>query len=200
MGRTRGYDADEVLGRAMLTFWRQGYERTSVADLVDATGVARSVLYGEWGDKRGLLLAAIDAYLREVGRPTLMGLEAGGVAAIRSVFDAVAGQITADDAVSCLVLETALAVAPHDEVVAHKVRDALDEVRSRFLQALSSAVQGGTLPPTTDVQAHADHLAISFQALLIQGRTRPGADAVRRFVDLTLRPLELLETTCSPSR
>ena len=45
MGRPREFDEDEVLERALHTFWRPGYEATSVTDLMQATGLAKGSLY-----------------------------------------------------------------------------------------------------------------------------------------------------------
>ena len=46
----------------MMVFWRNGYEKTSVADIVAATGASRYGLYDEFGDKHALYLAALDYY------------------------------------------------------------------------------------------------------------------------------------------
>ena len=60
--REREFDRQEALVSAMNLFWRKGYNDTSVQDLVEETGVARSGLYGEFGDKHELFLAALDQY------------------------------------------------------------------------------------------------------------------------------------------
>lgn len=50
----------EVIRAAALTFTTYGYEGASVDRLVTATGVHRGSLYGAFGSKRGLFLAALD--------------------------------------------------------------------------------------------------------------------------------------------
>ena len=54
MGRPKGYDRETVLLAARDLFWEQGYERTSIADLEERTGLNRSSLYTEFGSKRQL--------------------------------------------------------------------------------------------------------------------------------------------------
>ena len=44
-GRPREFDRDTALQQAMLAFWQHGYEGTSMADLVAATGLASARLY-----------------------------------------------------------------------------------------------------------------------------------------------------------
>ena len=45
MARPREFDEGTVLGAAVLCFWRQGYEATSVRDLVEQTGITAASLY-----------------------------------------------------------------------------------------------------------------------------------------------------------
>ncbi len=61
-GRPREFDLDEALDKALLVFWRQGYEGTSLSDLTDATGVSRPSLYAAFGNKEELFRRALDRY------------------------------------------------------------------------------------------------------------------------------------------
>src|SRR5687768_5495698 len=65
-GRPRSFDTDEVLGRVRATFWRYGYSGTSMDQLSAATGLHKPSLYGAFGDKKRLYLAALDNYLAEI--------------------------------------------------------------------------------------------------------------------------------------
>ncbi|MBL8162818.1 MAG: TetR/AcrR family transcriptional regulator [Anaerolineae bacterium] len=62
MPRSREFDQDDVLDRAMLLFWAQGYEATSVRDLITAMGISSSSLYEAFGDKQAVFLAALARY------------------------------------------------------------------------------------------------------------------------------------------
>ena len=46
----------------MLTFWRNGYHGTSLDGLVAATGASRASLYAIFGDKKAMLIQALDLY------------------------------------------------------------------------------------------------------------------------------------------
>ena len=61
-GRPRGYDEEQALEAAMLTFWEKGYRATSMDDLVARTGASRASLYKTFGDKRALFLKSLDLY------------------------------------------------------------------------------------------------------------------------------------------
>jgi len=59
MGRTRSFDESLVVSQAATAFLATGYEGTSVDALVAATGLHRGSLYGAFGSKRGLFVAAV---------------------------------------------------------------------------------------------------------------------------------------------
>src|SRR5213080_3138627 len=65
-GRPRSFDTDEVLERVRDTFWQYGYDGTSMDQLSAATGLHKPSLYGAFGDKKALYLAALESYLLEV--------------------------------------------------------------------------------------------------------------------------------------
>src|ERR1700751_5159134 len=67
MAGVKQFDRNEVLDRATAAFWSRGYEATSIDELVEATGIGRGSLYGTFGDKRQLFLAALDRYWNTVG-------------------------------------------------------------------------------------------------------------------------------------
>ena len=68
-GRPLSFDREAALEQAMLTFWRHGYETTSIVDLTTAMGVTAPSLYAAFGDKQRLFLEAVRRY---AGDPELI--------------------------------------------------------------------------------------------------------------------------------
>jgi AcrR family transcriptional regulator len=62
MGRPREFDMSEAIDKAMLLFWRKGYEGTSIADLTGALGITRPSLYAAFGNKELLFRTVLDRY------------------------------------------------------------------------------------------------------------------------------------------
>lgn len=62
MGRTKGFERNDVLDKAIQVFWKKGYADTSLSDLEKATGVNKSGLYGEFKDKDDLYVEALKRY------------------------------------------------------------------------------------------------------------------------------------------
>ena len=73
MARHKEFEREVVLEKAMATFWRYGYEGTSVQTLVENMGINRGSIYDTFGDKRSLFLAAIQHYNEAVVKK-LLGL------------------------------------------------------------------------------------------------------------------------------
>ncbi|MFI0235710.1 TetR/AcrR family transcriptional regulator [Streptomyces sp. NPDC016845] len=69
-GRPRAFDTEAVLEAAMLLFWEQGYEATSLAQLRAATGLSSASLYGAFGSKEGLFKQVVEHYVKGPGSVT----------------------------------------------------------------------------------------------------------------------------------
>ena len=62
-GRPRCFDAERALDAALATFWKNGYEGTSLDDLTAAMGINRPSLYAAFGNKERLFARAVDRYI-----------------------------------------------------------------------------------------------------------------------------------------
>lgn len=66
-GRPREFDREQALLKARNLFWRQGYEGTSMSDLVAELGIASARIYKAFGSKEQLFREAIASYETEEG-------------------------------------------------------------------------------------------------------------------------------------
>ena len=64
-GRPRLFHEEAVLDELTALFWRKGYSQTSMADLVDASGVHKSSLYSTFGTKEELFAKILQRYLAD---------------------------------------------------------------------------------------------------------------------------------------
>lgn len=62
-GRPRQFDEETVLDQVTEVFWNQGFGQTSVADLVEATGVHKPSLYRTFGSKDELFALVLRRYV-----------------------------------------------------------------------------------------------------------------------------------------
>ena len=87
MARPRSFDTDSVLTSAMMLFWQQGYEATSIRDLERASGLTAPSLYGAFGNKEALFTAALQRYVDTVIVPAIEASTALGLSGIRTMFN-----------------------------------------------------------------------------------------------------------------
>lgn len=61
-GRPRHFDEETVLDELTALFWRKGYSQTTVADLVETSGVHKPSLYRTFGTKNELFATILRRY------------------------------------------------------------------------------------------------------------------------------------------
>ena len=61
-GRPRSFDEETALDELTALFWRNGYSQTSVADLVEASGVHKPSMYRIFGSKEELFARVLRRY------------------------------------------------------------------------------------------------------------------------------------------
>lgn len=189
MARTKEFDPDEALEKAMGLFWRKGYLETSIDDLVAETGVSRYGLYGTFGDKRGLFLAALERYsacvvsllLRELERST------SSLDDLRTYFEVVIAHAdTPPGNNGCLIVNTGTELASDDPEAAAAVKAHQARLRRAFTTALRNAVEAGDLDPSFDVPRHADYFVGVVYGMASLVRSKADPETLARYIDVAL--------------
>lgn len=157
-------------------FWRKGFEETSMAEIVAATGLNRYAIYTAYGGKLDLFLASIDYYHarhRDLFLRTLADPARSPLDAIREVF-LFSIEEMATRKTGCLLCNVAPELAGTEPIVRERITLYLAEIEKAFTEALRRAETAGMLNP---------HIAIADSALvlvnLIMGlgtHARNGAD------------------------
>ncbi|MBI5716529.1 MAG: TetR/AcrR family transcriptional regulator [Burkholderiales bacterium] len=153
-GRPRAYDPAAALAAATAAFWRAGYAATSLDALSEATGMNRPSLYGAFGDKRDLYLAALQRYVDEARAAMDAALAAPRPLreGLKRVFDlALKLYYPADESPrGCLLVGTAATEAVQDEGIRDVLGRGLRNFDQAFEQRLKRAVAEGELPADAD--------------------------------------------------
>ena len=68
--------AAKAVDRAMILFWRKGYEGTSLSDLTGGLGITRPSLYAAFGSKQGLFRKVLERYVEVPSRYVTDALKA----------------------------------------------------------------------------------------------------------------------------
>lgn len=193
VGRPREFNVEEVLDKAVETFWSKGYEATSIQDLVDGMGIHRGSLYAAFGDKQRLFLTVLDHYRKVVVRKLLDILDgqASGKAAIRQFFANVVEHVMSGGPLrGCLVTNSAVERGLNDPQTAKKVGACLTQLEDGFHKTLVRAQGAGEIDPQRDPRALARYLTSSLQGLLVIGKVRSDRMVLEDVVKETLRALD----------
>lgn len=174
-GRPRSFDTDEVLDRVRDTFWRYGYAGTSMDQLSTATGLHKPSLYGAFGDKKKLYLAALDNYLADVRA------EFAEAFAVPDLFESLAAMtewsidkfMGKDEAgTGCFMMHTAMPEASEDPEISRVIRESMDSLDRALVRRFEKAIEVGQIAAVAD--PHALAMVMVANHYEISGRARAG--------------------------
>ncbi|WP_074921273.1 TetR/AcrR family transcriptional regulator [Delftia lacustris] len=199
VGRPREFDRDQALERAMLAFWRRGYEGTSMADLVQALGIASARIYAAFGSKQDLFREAVQRYEAGDGgfADRAMAQEPHVRDALARVLrDAVATYTDDAHPLGCMVVTAATNCAEENEAVAAWLAEHRRQRTQSLIDRLQRALDEGELRAGTDVQALGDFYATQLHGISVQAR-----DGVprQRLLAAVETALLLLDTALEPA-
>lgn len=192
LGRPREFELDDAAHAAMQVFWDRGYEGASLPDLIEGTGQSRGSLYKAFGDKKGLLLAALDLYIANGLEATADLLSQPGPVkeAIRASLLRYAGLSSGDAGRrGCLVVAMATEMAAHDPEVAERTGRLFRRLQQLYAAAIARGQAGGEIAGR-DEQAMARFLVCQIQGMRVVGKTGASEADMRAVVDETMRILD----------
>lgn len=192
MARPQEFETTQVLDRAMELFWLQGYEATSMQDLLDHMGIGRQSLYNTFGDKRQLFLTALDRYCDKECQGMLARLqhEEAGLEAIHEHFeDLVRSCGRNGPRRACMIANTAMELAPHDEEIARWVKARIDVMVNAFHNAVANAMEDGEITELEDARSVAYYLMTTTLGLGVLAKGGASRKVLRDTADVALSAL-----------
>ncbi|MCF6470602.1 TetR/AcrR family transcriptional regulator [Nonomuraea sp. MG754425] len=193
MARTKEFDPDAALQKALELFWERGYEATSMADLVQHLGIARASIYATFGGKHDLYVQALERYLQTCDPNVVEVLSQPGPAlpAVRSLIEAYTEESLCDQRRrGCMVVNAAVEVMPRDPQIARRVEASWDTLETALTSALTRARAQGEISADKDPRALARFLLVLMQGIRVLGRAHPDSGRLR---DATAQALAVLD-------
>ena len=188
MARPREFEEAAVLDAAVQCFWARGYEATSVRDLAEKMGITGASLYNAFGDKRTLYRRALDHYVDQSFGDRVGRFE-GNFApreAIGAFFDEIIKRSLDDtERKGCMLVNSALEMAPHDPEFQCVVAEVLVQVESFFRRCAAAGQRGGTITTAQSADDIARLLLSVLLGIQVLARTRPD----RALLEGLIRPV-----------
>jgi AcrR family transcriptional regulator len=172
-GRPREFDRGKALLKARDAFWARGYEGTSMADLVQALGLASARIYAAFGSKEGLFREAIELYEAEDGGFVARALaeEPTALRAIeRFLREAIELYTEAGQARGCMVVSAATNCASENDRLREWLAGHRRALTAAIIARLERAVRNGEIKAGSDPEALGDYYATLLHGLSVQAR------------------------------
>ncbi|NLS20247.1 TetR/AcrR family transcriptional regulator [Rhizobium sp. P40RR-XXII] len=187
-GRPREFDRDEALAKARDLFWTRGYEGVSMADLVNAMGIASARIYAAFESKEALFQEAVMLYASgEGGFATRALAEEPNVldAFERLLRDAILLYTRPNHPRGCMIVMAATNYTINSQAVRERLGRYRRDRAASLNERLRKASETGELKPDANPRALAE-----FYAAFLHGLSVQAADGV---------PRDILLSTLSPA-
>lgn len=171
-GRPRNFDRTEALDRALMAFWREGFEATSMSDLIAAMGINSPSIYAAFGSKEALFSEAVQHYRTQYAAGLLVALNAPDAASgLSAMYEAAIDLFTKRGRPhGCFIVTASAGNAPAATEIQRELtrlrRERSDEIAAR----IQRDVVEGRLPPDIPVQSFADMYTAILQGIAIAAR------------------------------
>jgi TetR/AcrR family transcriptional regulator, transcriptional repressor for nem operon len=192
MARTKEFDPEVALDRAMAVFRASSYEAVSTSDLCEAMGIARQSLYDTFGDKASLYRLALKRY-QETNRTEVITCveDHSPMDALTKVFEALAGLPRAERARGCMMVNAIGELVAVDSDVASVARENQRSLVRLFAGLIRSGQAGGEIRADLDPHVAATQLVVAYCGIRVVAKADPTSSllkaAARSAVDF-LRP------------
>lgn len=183
-GRPRSFDERAVVDAAQAMFWKDGAGGVSLDQLSAATGLHKPSIYGAFGGRAGLYLAALDAYIDRGAPDVSAALAARPLSeALRAFYKADLDVFCArEHAAGCFLIGTAIDAAVDSDEVRERVDTVFAGLRRTLSRRVEAGLADGDLPADADIEAITEIVFGTHIALAVAARSGcPRRELTRRF-------------------
>lgn len=170
MARTKEFDTDEALEKAIGLFWDKGYSACSMQDVVEGLGLSRSSIYETFGDKRQLFLAALKKYQQEgiEGMRNNLGTSTDIRRSIKDlIYSVLPPAVDEPLQKGCFMINAGIELAPHDPEIAAIVQANSEEMEAIMTAAIRKGQEAGQIARNLDASSIARFIFIILSGLRV---------------------------------
>lgn len=184
MARKKEFDINDVLEKAITLFWEQGYEKTSLQNLVEHMGIHKRSMYDTFGDKHSLYLQALERCvdtteenLRQKAKDPLSVRDT-----IRKLLESTL-EYEEIDRKGCLVVNSATELALRDEVAAEQIKRNFNSTQEILLELIKLGQHTGELDTRHDPKPLAIAILNLWLGIRVQTRVVTDRDELYSMID-----------------
>ncbi|MEM6487247.1 MAG: TetR/AcrR family transcriptional regulator [Pseudomonadota bacterium] len=175
----------------MSLFWRKGYTDTSMAEIVAETGMNRYALYGRFGSKRDIFLAALEVYFeqgRQTFEPFMLDPTTPPIARLVRCL-ALMIEVMDREGTGCFICHVASQESGDDPEIAQAIADYFARIHGAMEITMCHARAAGVLNPALTTGQAAQLLLDAKLAMGVRVRAGLGTEALVQVANATLAAL-----------
>lgn len=190
MARPKEFDEANVLKKAMILFWQQGFESTSMQDLVNHMGIHRRSIYDTFGDKHTLFMKALNLYEEMIARNLILQVNKidSTRLALRKLFELTVFN-KGDLPRGCLTVNSAVELTLSNPEIAEKTTESFAKMESFIYERLVVGQQNGELSPELELESLAQFIHNSFIGIRVLAKTTDDKLKFENVINTTLSVL-----------
>ncbi|ACS86383.1 TetR/AcrR family transcriptional regulator [Musicola paradisiaca] len=188
VGRPREFDPQDFLDTALSCFWRNGYQATSLSDLMRASGLASASIYQLYPDKHAIFLAALRQYMDTgLARLSQRAADMPPDDALRKTLDFFA-RVSAgpDGEKGCFSIAAANEMLPGDEEVRNQIEYMFNGIIVRLTHILRQGQQTGVFRTDYEPEVMAESIFMMLEGMRVYGKIQPDIATLRKANDFIL--------------
>ncbi|MDB5141760.1 MAG: comR 2 [Mucilaginibacter sp.] len=192
MARTKDFDENEVLSKAVCLFWHKGYNGTSMQDLVDGLGISRSSLYDTYGDKHALFIRSLESYkeMSSTKMNDIINHSASAKDAIKKLLDLTTLDLIRDEQhKGCFLVNAAVEVASHDADVKSVIDHNDQQIEDSFYKAIKKGLDSGEISSKQDARALARFIFNTVKGIRVSSKSVTDKRVFDDIIKLTMSVL-----------
>ena len=193
MARSKDFDENEVLAKAIQLFWHKGYNGTSMQDLVDGLGISRSSLYDTYTDKHTLFVKALASYQNDGAEKLQLVIENSGSAkeAIKKLLEFATNDLLDDkQQKGCFMVNAEVEVAPHDTEVNNLVCKNDQQMEETFYQVIKKGQDSGEIRNQLDAHALSRFIFNAVKGMRVTAKSTTDKSVFEDIIKLTVSALD----------
>src|ERR1700712_5363188 len=193
MARTKDFDENEVLTKAIQLFWHKGYNGTSMQDLVDGLGISRSSLYDTYTDKHTLFVKALESYQNSAAAKIqdLISQSTSAKQAVKTLLEFTINDLLCDkQQKGCFMVNAEVEVAPHDAEVNSLVSRNDQQMEEAFLQVIQKGIDSGEIKSQLDARALARFIFNAVKGMRVTAKSTTDKAVFDDIINLTVSVLD----------
>jgi TetR/AcrR family transcriptional repressor of nem operon len=173
MARTKEFNEDQALDKAIEIFWHKGYNGTSAQDLVTYLGLSRSSLYDTFGDKQKLFSKSLQRYQKQAQNSVeqLFDESKNIKETLHAIFEqAVIESLEDRITKGCFMVNSSVELAMHDEDISKIVKNNSHIMEEVFTKAVQKGQENGQISKQQDARVLARFIFNNYSGIRVLAR------------------------------